>query len=179
MTVGRPEVRHVSSTGREEPPVQGDGASALRRVLLGIVLIGTVGLSLELLLLEHFESFWQWTPLALLAVVLVAGAVLAVRPSRVAVQIFQALMVLCVAAGVLGVYLHYSGNAEFELEREPLRRGLDLFWESLRGATPALAPGAMSQLGLLGLAYTFRHPALRRSPPVRASAPNVNSPERT
>ena len=30
----------------------------------------------------------------------------------------------------------------------------------LRGATPALAPGAMVQLGLLGLAFTFRHPVL-------------------
>ena len=33
--------------------------------------------------------------------------------------------------------------------------------ERLTGATPALAPGAMVQLGLIGLAYTFRHPALR------------------
>ena len=179
MTVGRPEVSHVSSTERAKLPVEGDGASALRRVLLGIVLIGAAGLSLELLLLEHFESFWQWTPLALLAAVLANGVLVAVRPSRVAVQIFQALMVLCVVAGVYGVYLHYSGNAEFELEREPLRRGLDLFWESIRGATPALAPGALSQLGLFGLAYTFRHPALRRSSPVRAPSPNVKSPERT
>ena len=28
------------------------------------------------------------------------------------------------------------------------------------GATPTLAPGAMVELGLLGLAYTYRHPAL-------------------
>ncbi len=29
--------------------------------------------------------------------------------------------------------------------------GLVLLWRSLRGATPALAPGALAQLGLLGL----------------------------
>ena len=35
-----------------------------------------------------------------------------------------------------------------------------LVWKALRGATPALAPGALAQLGLLGLLYTYRHPAL-------------------
>jgi hypothetical protein len=39
--------------------------------------------------------------------------------------------------------------------------GWPLFWEAIRGATPALAPGAMVQLGLIGLAFTIRHPALR------------------
>jgi hypothetical protein len=159
--------------------IEGDVAAALRRALLVLVLFGAGGLVIELLLLEHFESAWQWTPLVLLAAVIPAGAVLAWRPSRRAVRIFQALMLLCVAAGVLGVYLHYRGNVEFELEREPLRRGLDLFWESIRGATPALAPGALSQLGLLGLAYTFRHPALRRPASDPSAGPNVNSPERS
>jgi hypothetical protein len=30
------------------------------------------------------------------------------------------------------------------------------------GATPLLAPGIMLQLGLVGLLFTFRHPALAR-----------------
>jgi cation transport ATPase len=174
----RPDVRERTEAERAEPPVRGDEASTLRRVLLWIVLIGAGGLLLELLLIEHFESLSQFVPLVLLVVVLGLSGWLMVRQSRVAVRIFQAVMLLCVAAGVLGVYLHYAGNVEFELEREPLRHGLDLFWEAIRGATPALAPGALSQLGLLGLAYSFRHPALR-SPPVRASTPNVNASERT
>ena len=38
-----------------------------------------------------------------------------------------------------------------------------LFWKAMAAKTPpALAPGAMTQLGLLGLAYAFRHPALGR-----------------
>jgi hypothetical protein len=153
------------------PP--GDAAAALRRALLALVCFGAGGLTLDLLLLEHFESAWQWTPLALLAGVLAAAAFLLVRqPSAGAVRLFRGLMVLCVAAGVVGVYLHYRGNVEFELEREPLRGGLALFWEAMRGATPALAPAALSQLGLLGLVYTFRHPALRRQRPVPASGPD-------
>jgi hypothetical protein len=39
--------------------------------------------------------------------------------------------------------------------------GLKLFKAAITGATPALAPGSLIQMGLLGLAYTFRHPALR------------------
>jgi hypothetical protein len=37
---------------------------------------------------------------------------------------------------------------------------MPLLWKVMSGAAPALAPGAMVQLGLLGLIYTFRHPAL-------------------
>jgi hypothetical protein len=40
-------------------------------------------------------------------------------------------------------------------------KGLELFWEAMKGATPSLAPGVMAQLGLLGLACTYRHPLLR------------------
>jgi hypothetical protein len=88
-------------------------------------------------------------------------------------------MLLCVAAGLVGVFLHYRGNVEFELEREPLLRGLALFREAVRGATPALAPGAMAQLGLLGLVYSYRHPALRRDAPARPTTSTTDHPERT
>jgi hypothetical protein len=40
----------------------------------------------------------------------------------------------------------------------------ELFWEVVRAkAPPAMAPAAMAHLGLIGLAYAFRHPALARS----------------
>jgi hypothetical protein len=45
----------------------------------------------------------------------------------------------------------------------PSLTGFELFREAISGATPTLAPGAMLHLGLLGLLYTFRHPALKRS----------------
>jgi hypothetical protein len=39
-----------------------------------------------------------------------------------------------------------------------------LFWQAIRAKTPPLlAPGAMVQLGLLGLAYTYKHPLLQQS----------------
>jgi hypothetical protein len=134
-----------------------------RRILLALVLLGAVGLLVELALLEHFDSATQWIPLALLVVVIGATIAVGLRPAPPVVRFFQAVMVLCVVTGAVGVFLHYRGNAEFELERDGSLRGLRLFWEAIRGATPALAPGALSQLGLLGLAFTYRHPALRSS----------------
>jgi hypothetical protein len=147
----------------------GDGP--LRQILLALVLLGAVGLLVELALLEHFDSVSQWIPLALLVVVV--GAVVGVRARRGprAVRFFQAVMAICVLAGAVGIFLHYRGNVAFELERDGSLRGLALFWEAIRGATPALAPGALSQLGLLGLAYTYRHPVLRTSTATSSEKP--------
>jgi hypothetical protein len=135
-------------------------AGLLRRLLLAVVVVTIGGLLTELLLLEHYEDPWQFTPLVLLVVALVPTLLLLFRPSRAAVQSFRVVMALCLVAGVVGVILHYKGNVEFELEGDPALGGLKLFWTAVRGATPALAPGAMAQLGLLGLAITWRHPAL-------------------
>ena len=135
-------------------------ATVLRSVLLAIFVFGVVGTGAELILLEHYEDVWQWTPLALMAAsLLVLGWHLA-SGGRLSTRAFQIVMVLFVVGGVVGVVLHYRGNAVFELEMYPSLVGFDLFTESIRGATPALAPGTMVQLGLIGLAYTFRHPAL-------------------
>jgi hypothetical protein len=150
----------------DRPHASGDAEPAvlatLRRILLGVVLVGILGLSAELVLLEHFEGVWQAVPLAVLALGFVAGTALGLRPGRHVLHAFRAAMVTFVVAGVAGVYLHLAGNAEFERESDPSVRGLTLFWEALRGATPSLAPGALAQLGLMGLALSYRHPALRR-----------------
>jgi hypothetical protein len=61
---------------------------------------------------------------------------------------------------VLGVGLHYDGNEEFELEMYPTMAGVELVQNTLTGATPVLAPGSMTLLGLDGLAHTYRHPSL-------------------
>jgi hypothetical protein len=155
-----------------------DVIGALRRLLLGLVFIGAAGLEVELLLLEHWDSAVQYTPLVLLVVVLAAVPLVWRRPSPATVRFFQTVMALCVVAGVVGIVLHYRGNVEFELEHEPLQ-GWKLFWESIRGATPALAPGAMAQLGLLGLVYSYRHPALRRDSPVQSPGATIEPLERT
>jgi hypothetical protein len=133
----------------------------IRRILLALVLLGVVGLTLELFLLEHTESFTQSIPFAVLGAGLASSVKLAVRPTRRSLRLFQLIMILFVVVGLLGLYLHVRGNVEFERETDPSARGLDLVWRSLRGGVPILAPAAMAQLGLLGLAFAYRHPALR------------------
>ena len=131
----------------------------LRDLVLAIILVGTLGLIAELLLQEHTESWQHWIPLVLLGFGLAATALVQLRAGRGSLRIFSVVMVAFLAAGALGVYLHLAGNMEFIVERTPELGGLALAWEMLRGATPALAPGALAQLGLMGLAYAYRHPA--------------------
>jgi len=133
----------------------------IRRILLALVLLGIAGLTVELLLLEHIESATQLIPFAVFGVGVAASVAVGVRPTHRSLRFFQVVMLLFIAAGLLGVYLHLRGNVLFEREQDPSARGLDLIWRSLRGGIPMLAPAAMAQLGLLGLVFAFRHPALR------------------
>jgi hypothetical protein len=134
--------------------------ASMRQLVLGLVFIGIVGLETELALLRHAESVSQWIPHIVLLIGLLSTVLVFLRPGRRTLRVFQAVMLIFVIVGVLGLYLHYRGNVEFAVERDPSLSGLRLLWKSLRGATPALAPGALSQLGLLGLIYGYRHPAL-------------------
>ena len=131
-------------------------------ILLGTLAAGLVGTLTELLLLGHFESASQWIPLALLAIGILVATWHAARPSALTVRALQVTMALCVAAGALGVGLHYDGNVEFELEITPAMDGLELVRKALTGATPVMAPGAMAMLGLIGLAHAYRHPCTTR-----------------
>ena len=136
----------------------------VRRALLSILVLGLFGTAAELLLLEHFEDAWQWTPLVLIALALIILAWHAVSRSGPSVRALRGTMLLFVVSGGVGFLLHYRGNVEFELEREPALRGFGLFREAMGGATPALAPGTMVLLGLVGLVYAYRHPALGQGP---------------
>ena len=132
---------------------------AVRRILAGIFLVGSIGTGLELVLLEHMEGAWQNVPLALIGVGWLVLAVLIMKPAITGLRAFQLTMWLFVASGAAGVLLHYQGTIEFERELNPDAAGWTLFWEALKGATPSLAPGTMTLLGAVGLAYTYRHPA--------------------
>jgi hypothetical protein len=132
-----------------------------RRLALSLLLVGIVGVALELLLLEHFEDPWQWTPIALLAVGVPTATLVLLRPSHALLRLLQGLMLTYLTAAALGIFFHLKANVEFELELRPSMAGMELVLETLKGAMPALAPGAMAQLGLLGLLVTYRHPSLK------------------
>lgn len=131
-----------------------------RRLALFLLLLGIAGVLLELLLLEHFEDAPQWAPIALLVLGLILCAAVAARPTKPLVRALQGLMTAYLLASGAGIFFHLKSNAEFELELRPSMAGTELVVETLKGAMPALAPGAMAQLGLLGLLVSFRHPLL-------------------
>jgi len=132
------------------------------QLLLALVVIGIVGLEVELALLRHAESFSQWIPHVTLFIGLLTTAAIYFRPGARTLKAFQVMMIVFLLVGGLGVYFHLHGNVEFALERDPSLSGVRLLWKALRGASPALAPGALAQLGLLGLLYGYKHPALTR-----------------
>jgi hypothetical protein len=138
----------------------------LRRLLLALVAFGLVGTATELVLLKHYEEFWQIAPLVLLAAALVSVVAEAALGSVRTVRTLRLFMSLLVVAGVAGVVLHYRGNLEFQADMDPTASQWELFKKVIRAkAPPALAPGSMMQLGLLGLIYSYRHPSLSRTHP--------------
>lgn len=124
------------------------------RLLLAIFLFGLAGTTAELVLLEHYEDAKQLIPFGVIAIAVVCAAWYAARPTRASLRAFQGVLALLALSGLLGLALHYSGNVEFEKERDAALTGLPLIWASLTGATPALAPGALLLLGLIGYAST-------------------------
>ena len=140
----------------------------LFRLLLaiwGFGLIGTIG---ELLLLEHFDGALQTIPLALLAIGVMSSMWYVWRRTGVSLRAFEGTLVLFAVSGAAGLFLHYRGNVEFEKERDAALHGVGLFWHSITGATPTLAPGTMVFLALIGLAVTIADP---RRPPGSAGDP--------
>ena len=138
------------------------GVVSLRRGALLIFVLGTVGLGTELLLLDHFEEWRQQVPLVLLALGLILLAVRLFYRSAIILRLFRLTMLAFVLGGIVGLWFHLSSNMEFELEMHPTLSGLELLFKALGGAMPALAPGALVQLGLIGFLYTYQHPALSR-----------------
>jgi len=137
-------------------------SDALRRFLLAIFLLGIAGISAELWLMGHYEDFYQQIPIVLSALALAGVGAVLLKPGRGTVNLFRAIMACFVLSGMIGAILHFQVNMEFQLEMDPSLTGLNLYRKAILAKTPpALAPGAMIQLGLIGLVYTFRHPASR------------------
>lgn len=128
----------------------------LRRFVF-LILAGTLlSAAAELYLVGHYEDPWQFVPLVLIPAALAALVWLAVAPSKAAAGTWHALMVLLVASGLVGFYLHGVAKIEFKQETDASLTGFRLFWEAMKSVSPpALAPGVMIQAGLLGWVYAY------------------------
>jgi hypothetical protein len=146
-----------------------DAAAPLRRGLLGLAALTTIGITLELITERHWTQPVQliaWVALALLAVAIVL--VLRHRSAR-QVRGARALAVLVVVSAAVGVWRHIVAN----YDAAPLDYRYAQTWAGMSelarwwlaahkgvGPSPPLAPGALAQAGLCVLLATVRHPAL-------------------
>ena len=135
----------------------------IRRALLAILIFGLVGTEIELFLLKHTDGFWQLVPVVLLGATLLLVIVTAARPGPATLGALRIVMGVFLIAGIIGVYQHFTGNVGYEKESNPGLGGADLYKAALMGSTPLLAPGVMLQLGLIGLLFTYKHPAITRT----------------
>ena len=129
--------------------------SRTQRALLLFLGVGMLGAGAELGLLGHYDGVGQCVPLGALTLGLVALAWSSLNCTRASMRSLSGVMILFVAVGLVGLWMHFKGNIEFEREMYPTMRGASLFWAALRGATPTLAPATMIFLGCLGLVYSF------------------------
>lgn len=127
---------------------------SISNALFSVLLLGMIGTASELLLLGHTEDFRQWIPLILLGAGLLVSAWYVLGSSALSARVLQGILIGFIVSGMAGIYFHYQGSAEFKLESNPRLAGWALFREAIGAkAPPLLAPGAMVQLGLLGLIY--------------------------
>jgi hypothetical protein len=132
----------------------------MRPLILAILFVGLFGMGAELLLLQHTGSVWELIPLVLIGLALVILTWHAITEHPASIRSVQGIMGLFLIAGVAGIALHYQSSMEFKLETNAALSGWPLFWSVMTAKTPpALAPGAMIQLGLLGFVYSYQHPA--------------------
>ncbi|MBI2149367.1 MAG: hypothetical protein HYU27_02025 [Acidobacteria bacterium] len=134
----------------------------IRSILLGTIVFTLIGMGFELVFLGHVEGVAQLLPLALIAAALLLLGWYAAARTGSGIRSFQVVMALFIGGGILGIVLHVRSNMEFARDMYPNIERMELFRKTVAGALPALAPGSMIAIGLIGLAYTFRHPALQR-----------------
>jgi hypothetical protein len=138
----------------------------IRRFLALLVTGGILAMAVDLVLIGHYEDSNQLIPLAVAVAGVATLGWAALLPGVVAMRAVQFVMLCFIGTGLVGITLHVQANAEFQREIDPAISARDLLWKVTEAtAPPALSPGFMAQLGLLGLVYTYRHPALREDQP--------------
>ncbi len=130
--------------------------ATIRRLLLALLVFGMAGTTAELWLMGHYEDWKQIIPFGVMAMSTLAGFWFGVARTTSATSTFRLCMLLLMLAGATGSVLHYRANMEFQLEMDPTLGGMALLLKVLHAkAPPALAPGNMALLGLLGIVSTL------------------------
>jgi hypothetical protein len=119
----------------------------MQRMLSGATALSALPLGAEIYVNHYGGSFgnkWMWTPVVL-SPVLTAAGVAGVVSERAARTVLPAVSAVFFLDGALGVFFHIRGAA-----RKP--GGLREATYNLVMGPPALAPGALTMIGGMGLA---------------------------
>jgi hypothetical protein len=137
----------------------------VRCCVLGILVFGLLGMIVELVLLKHTDGPSELIPIWLLAGSLVVVVWDAVARSAASRWFLLATMSAFLVAGLAGVWLHYRANVGYERDSNPGAPTGEVYQKAVRGATPTLAPGAMVELGLVGLLFALLQPTTAQARP--------------
>jgi len=165
--------------------IDGDRAIAdrLRRFLLIAAIIAAAGTLIELWLTDHTGSLVQSLALALAALVCGSCLMALLVRRRAALLFHRALMITVVAGSIYGGYEHVAHNFAFEREIRPSAAGSAVLLAALRGASPLMAPGALTLAAILALAGTYGDPVLAthssesKQPRINAASAGGNNPQ--
>ena len=145
----------------------GDVAAALRGFALALTAFGLAATTVDLVFLEHYEETPMLIPLAVNVLALAAILLHALGGTAGTVRVLRLVMVAVVVTSLVGIVLHYRGSLEFQIDMDPTLSASQLFWKVMHmKAPPTLAPGALAQLGLLGLSRHVSSPRARQRGPV-------------
>ncbi len=119
---------------------------------LGIIfLVMVFGMLADLLLIEHFESFWQFVPVIFLTVTSFGYYVIS---RGTGFLLFRVWMYVGILSGAVGIFMHVKNNWEFATELHSDMKGWALIVEVATGAIPVISPGFLIPIAMLGLYLT-------------------------
>ena len=127
--------------------------SPVRKILAAALLFMMGGTAMELYLLDHYEDLQQLIPLVCIGVSMLLMAAVSIRRTGLLARSFVGALILTALSGVYGTFLHLRANYEFEQEMKPGATAREWLLDSFSGALPALAPGSMIALALIGYSY--------------------------
>jgi hypothetical protein len=153
-----------------QPSLEHPSAQTLRRFALALSFLGVVTTPIELALMHHYKDKDQIMPFVFLGLAAIGVGAAWFRPNARVLRGVRVLMILVVLGSGIGMMEHLKANY-----RDATRGGGNPNWieDVFGGFAPLLAPGILAQVGLLGLAFTYKHPAFDLKEEVAVSQPQT------
>src|SRR5579884_585242 len=107
-------------------PKETDALQTVRRILLIIVVSSMIGIETELFLLEHVKPILQLLPVLLIGIGLGTLLWSAVSKSSEGLRGFQVTMAVCIAVGMLGIFVHLASSASDAVKKDKTLIGMKL-----------------------------------------------------